>query len=165
MSDNVNFNEGSRRQLTISNSNNLKRGMCFWDLPFTRDSQQREEHNHRTATSSKPEWTGNTIIITNKRWAEQGCWPEPWLYWPLLLVLFRRPREGIYRYHGWRSKTRANSTICCHEPVLWVSLCWGLNGGVLTFQSSCYLLRWFSSTLWWWASWLATISLDLKIKG
>jgi hypothetical protein len=54
-------------ELTISNPNNLQRSMRFRDLSLAGYSQERKEHNHRTAASCKPEWTGYAIVVADKR--------------------------------------------------------------------------------------------------
>lgn len=52
--------------VAVPDTDNLKGGMGLGDLPFTRNSKQCEENDHRTAACCEIEWARHTIVVPNK---------------------------------------------------------------------------------------------------
>ena len=59
-----------RDALTITDADQLQRGMGFGDLSLAGDAQQGKEDNHGTAARGEPEGPSNAIVIAGEGRAE-----------------------------------------------------------------------------------------------
>lgn len=59
-----------RGTLTITDADQLQRGMGFGDLSLAGDAQQGKEDNHGTAARGEPEGPSNAIVIAGEGRAE-----------------------------------------------------------------------------------------------
>lgn len=64
---------------TISNPDNLEQCVGFRNLQLAGYAKKRKEDDHRTASCSKPERSGDAKEVANKRRTEHSSAPKPGL--------------------------------------------------------------------------------------